>query len=218
MKKTILMLAVMCMIFFAAHAQDASTQQFAASIAKLDKAISVKDYQQLANAFQNIADAQKTKWLPYYYAAFCHAKISWLKTDDPDNIEQYAGKADELINKAKTLLDSATQQKEMSEIYCVLGMVKRAYVFINPMTYGREYGMASAKYVQLALEANANNPRALYLAGWEKAETPKMYGGDKSKAKELLTAAKQKLDSEPSTGPEPHWGKTEVNALLAKLK
>jgi hypothetical protein len=45
-----------------------------------------------------------------------------------------------------------------------------------------------------------------------------MWGGDKQKAKELLTAAKQKLDNNSSSGIEPHWGKKEVEEILKQLK
>ncbi|HXL54834.1 MAG TPA: hypothetical protein VN958_01170, partial [Chitinophagaceae bacterium] len=187
-------------------------------VAKLDKASTAKDYEQLANDFKNIADAQKTQWLPYYYAAFCNAKIGWFYQDDGDKIEPYADKAEEQIKKAQSLLDTSKQKKELSEVYCVLSMTNRARVFINPMTYGREYGPAAGQYTQLAKKANADNPRALYIEGWEKFSTPKMWGGDKKKAKELLTTAKQKLDSNTSSGIEPHWGKKEVEDLLKQLK
>src|SRR6266705_771346 len=106
MKKTILIIASSIMMY-AVNAQDAYTQQMQTQVAKLDNANTVKDFQQFANDFLRIADAQKTQWLPYYYAAFCNAKAGWLKQDDPDNIEPFADKADEEIKKAQSLLDTA---------------------------------------------------------------------------------------------------------------
>ncbi|HEY4156421.1 MAG TPA: hypothetical protein VGM24_13360 [Puia sp.] len=72
--------------------------------------------------------------------------------------------------------------------------------------------------MNLALALNPDNPRAEYLAGWEKYYTPKMWGGDKLKAKELLESARQKLDKDPARGLAPHWGKKEVDELLQKIK
>lgn len=217
MKKTILLLALFAFGATALFSQQPDDQVLKAPVSKLDKAKTVEDYEQLADEFLQVAEKQQTEWLPYYYAAFCNARIGWLKMDDPDNIEPYADKADEEIQKARELLDSAAQPKEMSEVYCVLSMVNRARVYINPMTYGRQYGIPAGQYTQLARRANPDNPRALYIEGWEKYATPKLYGGDKNKAKELLTSAKQILQQN-SPGVSPRWGLQEVNELLAKLK
>jgi hypothetical protein len=219
MKKTILIIAAITTMYVTVHAQDAYTQQMQVTITRLDNANTVKDYQQLANDFLRIADVQKTQWLPYYYAAFCNAKVGWLKqNNDPDNIEPFANKAQEEINKAQSLIDTAKQKKELSEIYCILMMVNQARVFINPETYGPKYGATAFTYIQLAKQANTDNPRMLYLLGWQKFTTPKMWGGDKVLAKQLLTKANQKLDSNSSSGIEPHWGKKEVDEILKQLK
>ena len=205
------------MMMYVTKAQDAYTQQKQSTVAKLDNANTVKDYQLLANDFSRIADAQKTQWLPFYYAAFCNAKIGWLKQNsDPDNIEPFADAAEQEINKAKSLIDTSSQKKELSEVYCVQMMLNQARVFINPPTYGPQYGPTAFNYTQLAKQANAENPRMLYLLGWQKFATPKMFGGDKVLAKQLLTDAQQKLDAQ-SPGIEPHWGKREVDEILKQL-
>jgi hypothetical protein len=214
MKKTIFLCTLLAFFWTASYTQQAMEE----SVNKLDKAKTVADYEQLADEFLQFADKQQTQWLPYYYAAFCNAKIGWLKMDDPDNIEPYADKADEEIQKARELIDSANQPKEMSEVYCVLSMVNRARVYINPMTYGRKYGISAGQYTQLARRGNPDNPRALYIEGWEKFATPKLYGGDKKKAKELLTRAKQMLQQNNSSDASPRWGLQEVDELLQKLK
>jgi hypothetical protein len=214
MKKTLLAMTAILLLSVGAGAQDAYTQSMQAAVTRLDKATSVKDYQQLAGDFQTIADQQKKDWLPYYYAAFCNAKTGWLLQDDGDKIEQFADQGDEEIRKAQSLLDTATQKKQLSEIYCVLSMTNQARVFINPQTYGAKYGPTASRYRQLAEKANPDNPRALYMLGWEKFTTPKLWGGDKTKAKEYLENAKQKLAVAPSTGLDPHWGKKEIEDLL----
>jgi len=121
------------------------------------------------------------------------------------------------IDQAESLIDTAAQKKELSEIYCVLSMVNRSRVFINPMSFGSKYGPIAARYTQLALKINPDNPRAKYLEGWAKYATPKLWGGDKKKAKELLLLAKQQLEAAPTAGINPHWGKKEVDELLSKL-
>jgi hypothetical protein len=217
MKKAIILITGAVIFGFSVYAQEASTQQLQAPVSKLDKATTVKEYEQLANDFKNIADAQKTQWLPYYYAAFCNAKIGWLYQDDGDKIEPYADKAEEQIKQAQSLLDTLKQKKELSEVYCVLSMLNQARVFINPPTYGPQYGPAANNYMRLAENADAGNPRVLYLEGWQKFATPKMWGGDKKKAKELLEQSLNLLNTNASDI-NPHWGKKEVEDLLKQLK
>lgn len=219
MKRTLFLITATLMMNATVIAQDAYAQQMKITVVKLDNAKTVKDYQLLASDFLRIADAQKDQWLPYYYAAFCNAKIGWLKqNDDPDNIEVFSNKAGEEIKKAGTLIDTVKQKKELSEIYCINMMLNQARVFINPQTYGRQYGPTAFNYLQLAKHASSDNPRVLYLLGWQKFATPKMWGGDKALAKQLLTEAKQKLEADSSSGIEPHWGKKEVDEILGQLK
>ena len=218
MKKVIFMTMTACVILAASYAQDTNDQPLQAAVTKLDKATTPKEYQQLATEFAGLAAQQKTNWLTWYYAAFCNAKIGWLYENDGEKIEPFANEAATQIKQALSLLDTATQKKELSEVYCVLSMVNRAKVFINPMTYGRQYGPVAGQYLQRAKKANPDNPRAIYLEGWEKYATPKMWGGDKKKAKELLEQALQQLNAQAATGNSPHWGKQEVEALLKKLK
>jgi hypothetical protein len=213
MKKTILSTTAIILLSFSGMAQSGLD----ASVAKLDKASSAKQYQQLSKEFLQIAQAQKNQWLPYYYAAYCDARISWMKKEtDPDNIQQFAEKAIDEANKAMALLDTSAQKKELSEIYCLLSMANRAIVYINPMTYGRKYGIIAMQNTALARQSNPDNPRALYIEGWEKYATPKLYGGDKQKAKELLLAAQQKINGD--AGIDPHWGRADIEELLRKIK
>ena len=216
MKKIIVIIASLG-IYMSSMAQSNSSE-LQSPVAKLDRATTAKNYEDAAKEFSAIAEEQKSQWLPYYYAAFSYAKIGWLYQDDGEKIEPYADKADEMIQKALSFLDTVHQKKELSEIYVVQSMSNRARVFINPPTYGRKYGPVSSRYTQQARTADPENPRALYLEGWEKYATPKLWGGDKKKAKELLQVAKQQLEKNKSFDTNPHWGIREVDELLAKLK
>lgn len=219
MKKTILIIATTVLIYAKGNAQDAYTKQMQTMVTRLDKATAEKDYEQLANDFSRVADIEKSKWLPYYYAAFCNAKVGWLKQrTDPDQISSFADKAEQEIKKAQSLIDTATQMKQLSEIYCIEMMLNQARVFINPETYGPKYGPGAFKYLQLAKQTDPENPRMLFLLGWQKFTTPKVYGGDIPLAKKLLIKANQELTSQSSNMIEPHWGKKEVDELLYQLK
>src|ERR1017187_5196767 len=122
MKKISLFIAAAWMLCFSLQAQN---PEMLTTVTKLDQASTVKEYQQLAGDFEAIAQKQKTGWLPYYYSAFCNAKIGWLYQNDGEKIEPFADKAEKDIRKAESLLDTAIQKKELSEVYCVLSMVNR---------------------------------------------------------------------------------------------
>jgi hypothetical protein len=219
MKKLILIIAAVASVQFAAIAQDSTfTKQMETNVSKLDNAKAVGDYQVLANNFTLLADAKKTEWLPYYYAAFCNAKISWLYQQDADKIEPFSNLAETQIKKAESFLDTAKNKTELSEVYCVLSMVNRAKVFISPMSNGKKFGPIAKQYIQKALQFNSENPRANYLAAWEKYYTPKLWGGDKTKAKALLDLAMKQLENKPSSTTFPRWGKTECNEILSQYK
>lgn len=211
--KKLISISLFVFLFTGIYAQNLQT-----TVSKLEKANTIKEYSQLANDFSKIAETQKNQWLPYYYAALCYAKIGWLKQNtDPDNIGSFADKAEQQIKKSQALLDTSTQKEELSEIYCVQMMLNQARVFINPETYGPKYGPGAFNYIQRAKQANGENPRMLYLLGWEKFATPKLFGGDKALAKQLLTQAKQKLEAQPADSADPRWGKKEVDDLLKQL-
>jgi hypothetical protein len=218
MKKTIFSILTVVVMSATGLAQNGTDQQLEATVSKLQTAEKARDYIQLAGEFEQIANTDNKNWLAHYYAAFCNAKIGWLYQDDGERIEPFANKAEHHIKAASSLLDTATQKQQLSEIYCVQSMLNKARVFVNPMTQGRKYGPIAYQYLQMARKINPKNPRATYLEAWDKFYAPKMYGGDKGKAKELLQQALGQLNAEQATNNNPQWGKKETEELLSKLK
>jgi len=197
-------------------AQPAFDQAIAPFVTHAHNAVTVADFQSLANDFARVANAYPTEWLGYYYAAWCNVHIAWAYQQDGDKIEPFAKLAEAQIRKAESLAGS--DNKALSEIYCIWSMVDRAYIFISPMSNGRKYGPVANQYLEKARKANPDNARALYLDAWVKYNTPKLWGGDKDKAKELLQQALTKLQGAASSPNFPHWGKSDCDAMLAQYK
>jgi plasmid maintenance system killer protein len=218
MKKLIFSVTTLILAMSFSYAQSKYQDALKNAVAALENAKTAKDYQRLSSDFEKLAGDPNTDWLAPYYAAYCNAKIGWLYKDGGDKIEPFAQKAEQHINTAITYIDSATQKKELSEIYAVMSMINRARVFVNPMTYGRQYGPVAYNYIQKSKLANPQNPRAGWLEGWDKFSTPKMYGGDKAKAREILESAMNQLSAEKPAANYPHWGKAEIESLLNQLK
>lgn len=206
---------VLLLCYYTSFSQSAGNELQNAVI-RLDKASSVADYEALEREFSGIA-ARKADWLPYYYAAYCNAKIGFLYRDSGERIEPYSKRGEEQALKARSLLDTVTQQRELSELYTVISMVYRTRIFISPMRYGRKFGMLSGQYLQKAKELNPQNPRAMYVEALIKYYTPGMWGGDKNLAKQLASESLAKLQH-VTAGTAPHWGKAENLELLSHYK
>src|SRR5690606_378161 len=91
-------------------------------IAALDTSRNTMAWQGLANDFERIAVAEKTEWLPYYYAALAIVNMGYSMMDnamggDASKIDPVSDKAEALINQAEAL------KKENSELYIVKKMI-----------------------------------------------------------------------------------------------
>src|SRR5258708_39739061 len=107
MKQLSLIIAGIISLQIAGNAQDNTyLKQIEANVIKLDNAKAVDDYQLLQTSFIQLADSKKTDWLPYYYAALCNAKISWLYKDKGSKIAPFANLAAQQLKKAQSLLDT----------------------------------------------------------------------------------------------------------------
>ncbi|WP_353126313.1 hypothetical protein [Parapedobacter pyrenivorans] len=211
MKKVMIMLVALIPVGgFAQQQGDPSALE--QLVAKLDNATTVADYEALETQFVTLSAADE-QWLPPYYAALCDANIGFLLEKEGERIEPYSDRGLEQLKEARSRIDTATQQKELAEVYVVASLLYRTKVFVNPMTMGRKYGPTAGKYLQLALQLDAGNPRAIYVDAWNKYHTPKAWGGDRELAKELAQKSLALLGQEQQ-GVQPHWGVRENTALL----
>ncbi|HEU4554308.1 MAG TPA: hypothetical protein VFS25_15790 [Chitinophaga sp.] len=215
MKKTMLLFVCILAAVLPVMSQDKALDK---AIAQVDQAKTVADYEKLAVRFKQLSMTQKTNWLPFYYTALCNAKIGFLLQQDGDRIEPYSIEGETYGKQAEALLKSNGSNKDKAELYTVLSMVYRSKVFINPMTYGPQFGPIAQQYLDKAAQLDPQNPRVLYLQAWVKFYTPKMWGGDKNQAKTLAQAALKNFSAQPAGNGQPHWGKAESEELLAKFR
>src|SRR5437588_3066949 len=134
MKTTFLSVLISCFCFTAIGQSDKYVSAMKKNIDMLDSAMSKGNAKELANNFERIADAEKTQWLPYYYAAYCNVLSTYIEKDKT-KVDAEADKAEELIAKAETL-----SGKENSEIDVIKSMIASAHMMVDPqsrfMTYG----------------------------------------------------------------------------------
>jgi hypothetical protein len=189
-------------------------------VAMVDSNNTTESWKDLANAFERIADAEKTQWMPYYYASFCNVMAGYSSMPQDGNLgdnssisDPYADKAEQLLNKAEALA------QENSEIYCVRKMVYSLRMMGNPMARYMTEGAKASEALSKAKTLNENNPRVYILEGQDKFYTPEQFGGSKEEAKKLFEKANGIfMVSKPGSAIEPQWGRSQVNYFLSQLK
>jgi hypothetical protein len=208
MKQTILALALL--ISLAGRTQtDKYTQIMQKNIALLDSAKTIDDLQSLAGAFDRIGDAEKTKWLPYYYAALAQTWIGWR----PDVKDKDAN-----AEKIRSYLTKAEALDKNSELYAVENMASTQEMLVDPQSRYMTKGKDAADFLQKGMQLDPNNPRLYYLQGMSLFGTPPQFGGGKDKAKPLFEKSVALFNSAKPAPLAPTWGKKQSEDMLAQCK
>lgn len=170
------------------------------------------DLLKLANSFERIATAEKTEWLPYYYAAFCQVNAAFME-QDKSKTDGIADKATELIKKADSLAPNN------SEISCIKSMIASCHMLVNPQERWMQYGQESNSAMEAAIQQDATNPRPYFLKGQGLKYTPEQFGGGCATAKPQLEIALEKYNAfKPASEIHPNWGKQIVEKLISECK
>lgn len=218
MKKAIFLLMLGTTSLFAQAQSERFVKAMQNNISAMDSARSAEGYQDLANSFMRIAEAEKTQWLPYYYASLSYVMQGLMLSGG----QMGTGGAitDPLADKAEGLLNKAMElEKENSEMYCVKKMISNLRMMADPMNRYQTEGAAAAEALQKAKALDPNNPRTSILEAQDKFYTPEQFGGSKTEAKTLFEEALKKFESfKPSSPIHPNWGKNQAVYFLSQLK
>ena len=211
MKKLLLLIVVLSFGNFLFAQSDKYTTTMQKNISMLDSAMQKGNMTELANNFSRIADAEKTQWLPYYYAAYCTVMSAFVEPDK-SKTDAIADKAQELIIKSEMLAG-----KPNSEIPVIKSMIASAHMMVDPQTRWQKYGPVSAENIEISKKLDPTNPRPVYLEGQAKFYTPEAFGGGKAPAKELFEKAITMFDAfKPQSSIDPAWGKASTLYFLAQ--
>jgi hypothetical protein len=210
-------LFLLAIVAFLATATFAQSEKYMANMKSNIAAIdtSFKNPQNLltlANNFERIAAAEKTQWLPYYYAALCQVNYTYME-QDKTKVDAIADKATELIDKAEAL------QPNNSEISTIKSMIASSHMMVNPMQRYMEYGPEAQSHIDAAMQQDPTNPRPEYLKGQGLKYTPEQFGGGCATAKPVLQSSLTKFNAfKPASELHPNWGKQRVELLISECK
>lgn len=179
------------------------------SLAEFNADSTAEQFLAVANKFERIALAEKTEWLPYYYAALSRTFMSFLTEDK--------SKVDEVLDVAQKYADKADSiSPGNSEIMLLKGMVLSGRIMVDPMSRGMQYGMQSSALTQKAMQLNPDNPRSYLMMGQALFYTPEQFGGGKDKGCEMIMISNDKYNTfTPATEISPDWGKEMLMQLVA---
>ena len=207
MKKIIAAIAILATI--SVNAQTKYEAAMKKSLIQMDSAKTTADHQAASASFERIGDAEKTQWLPYYYAVLALTTAGWM--DSNLDKDQNAEKIKSLCDKADAL---TTDNADKAEILTLRNMTATQQMLVDPQGRFMSYGMEAGKYLQQALKLNPENPRAYYLQGASLFGTPEQFGGGKAKAKPVFEKAADLYKSEQPKPLYPHWGQERNQEML----
>jgi len=168
----------------------------------------VEDMNAASAFFERVGDAEKDKWLPYYYAAYTNHLTGWMNPKaDKDKV---AEKSKDLVAKAELI------EQNNSELYCLRQMVAIQQMTVDHMSRWSSYGAEAGTALQNAIKADPNNPRIYYLNGQTLMNTPEAFGGGKAIAKKLFEKSLELYKTfQPASPFHPNWGKEDAEKFLA---
>ena len=210
--KTLTLFSVLLLSIITSYGQsERFTRAMNDNLEKAKSAGTLNDFQELANSFVRIAEAEKNEWTPWYYAAFYNLIINF-QDPDIDRKEKYLALAQQQIETGLKL------KPEETEFYVLKIMSYYAEMALDPMKGMTLMGEANS-LISEAKRINPDNPR-VYL---EEAEAiynmPAEFGGGKEKALPILLLAKEKFDKFTSADPiAPSWGQERCEMLINGTK
>ncbi|MBL7699001.1 MAG: hypothetical protein JNK79_12630 [Chitinophagaceae bacterium] len=189
------------------------TEAMKANLAKFGTVKTTEEYQALAATFERIGDAEKTEWLPYYYAGIALLTPAW--TDTKVDKDANATKIKSLLDKADPL---TKDNKDKAELLAARNMTATQQMLVDPQNRWMTYGQEGGNYLKQAKELDPENPRLAYLEGAGIFGTPEQFGGGKAKAKPVLEKAVELFKAEKPEPLHPQWGLEIAESMLAQCQ
>jgi len=198
--------------FFAYGQEERYTSAMKSAIEMMDQASDAGELVESANQFERIATAEKTRWMPYYYASYSLVIMSFDESD--------GGQKDLILDRAQELLERAMElEPEESELHVLQAFIFPSRIMVDPMGRGMIYMEKMFFELETAKSMNPENPRIYFLEGVNKLNLPPSMGGGVDVAKPILQKALSKFKA--FTNEDllwPGWGEEATRTELEKLQ
>ncbi len=172
----------------------------------------MEELQAVANTFERIGSAEKTKWEPYYYASFGYVMMA--------NREKDAAKKDAYLDLAVAALNKAKEiAPNESEVIALEGFNYMIRLTVDPSSRGPQYSGLSMASFGKALALNPENPRALTFMAQMQYGTAQFFGSSTDEACATLAKSLENFFTFKSNNPlAPVWGKEMAEGMKKDCK
>jgi hypothetical protein len=212
MKNYLLIISISLFAINISGQEDPYTSAMKSALLQMDQASDPKQYQDCAMRFERIAAAEKSLWMPYYYASHCMALMSFQVSNGEEK--------DQVLDRAQELLDWAleleTDASGKSELHVLQAFIYPSRILVDPVGRGAIYFEKMFVSLETAKTLNPANPRPYFLEGTYKLNIPESMGGGAEKAQPILEEALVLFEA--FSKPDPLWPKWGEDATLAELE
>lgn len=211
---TIIPLLIALLVLVASKLALANDDKYVSAMQKNIEAVytanTIPDLQTAVNMFERIAEAEKTKWEPFYYASFGYVMMA--------NREQDGAKKDTYLDLALAGIEKATAlQPNDAEIVALEGFVHMIRVTVDPASRGQQYSGMAFQSFSKAVALNPENPRALSLLAQMQYGTAQFFKAPTTEACATLQQALEKFETYKTDNVlAPQWGKKMAEGLKGK--
>ena len=213
MKSLFLSSLLMFSLFIAsANTNEAYVKAMKAKIEQLHPGKSITDLQELANAFERIAQKETTEWLPLYYAAHSYIIMGFdgsLALEDKDT---YLNKAIGLIEDAEKL------SVNNSELTALKGYAIMGKLTADAANRGQSLSPQVMQTLGKAIQQSPENPRALYLMAQMEYGMAQFFGNGTEKACAMNQQSITLFEQEETEGIMPSWGQKAAISMAARCQ
>ncbi len=211
MKTNLLILTIGLFSICAWGQEERYTTAMLSAIEMMEQETEPGDLIESANRFERIATAEKSRWMPYYYASYSLIVMSFDESD---------GGKDLVLDRAQKLLDRALElEPEESELHVLQAFLYPSRIMVDPMGRGMTYIDKMFASLERAKTLNPENPRIYFLEGVNKLNLPPSMGGGADVAQPILEEALTRFEAFANEDPLwPHWGEEATHAELDKLQ
>jgi hypothetical protein len=209
MKKTALFICAVLLSTLVMGGNEKYYKKMGETLQGFNTCTTLEDYQELANRFHVIAQAETEEWLPLYYEAQCYILIGFMGNLSAEDRDAYLDKASSLIDNMNELAPHEAEIKVL-EAFCLTGSL-----VVNPPQRAMNTTPLIHSAIAKALAMEPNNPRALFMRISNEMGTASYFGQDIgiycAQARELL----QDWDSYELKSPiHPNWGKEDTKGIV----
>lgn len=212
MKNILIIFILTLSITAVAGNEKAYKKAMKSNIEQLHSAQAPDAFDMAANKFIRIGEAEKDKWLPYYYASLAYVWKSFRIND--------AQEKDKNLTESMTYLSKAKALEENNpEIIALEGFVYMIQISVDPANRGQSLTPKSFGAFNTALGIEPSNPRALLFKGQMQYGMSQFFGSGTEEACAMIVKSVDLFEQDnPKDSILPSWGLSSAQSYIEKCK